>query len=160
MISDIFFKLFRKDPTVKRHLVKSLTWRLLGSIDTALLGWWVTGHLSFGIKIGGLELFTKVLLYFLHERIWHRIHFGMPALFKRQQQKTTKGNHLFKQAFAIQKQQREALNGHKGFTIWLTGLSGSGKSTMLLQRMPGCINTNIILILLMEIIPEWVSTAI
>ena len=31
---------------------------------------------------------------------------------------------------AITRSDRERLNGHKGFTIWFTGLSGSGKSTL------------------------------
>jgi len=36
----------------------------------------------------------------------------------------------------VDRAQREALNGHKSFVVWLTGLSGSGKSTIahLLER--------------------------
>jgi len=31
---------------------------------------------------------------------------------------------------AVTREDREELNGHKGCTVWLTGLSGSGKSTI------------------------------
>jgi adenylylsulfate kinase len=30
----------------------------------------------------------------------------------------------------VSKEERESINGHKGCTVWLTGLSGSGKSTL------------------------------
>lgn len=130
MFLDFIFRPFTKDPTLKRHIVKSLSWRFLGTIDTVLLGFIITGKLSTGIKIGGLELFTKILLYFFHERIWHVIRFGQPAALKRQSVKETSQSNLVKQSFSITRAHREQLNGHPAFTIWLTGLSGSGKSTL------------------------------
>ena len=38
---------------IKRHLVKSITWRVVGTIDTMFLGWLVTGNLKWGLAIGG-----------------------------------------------------------------------------------------------------------
>ena len=58
--------------TVKRHLAKTITWRILGTIDTMLLGWLVTGNLKIGITIGGFEVVTMMILYFLHERVWYK----------------------------------------------------------------------------------------
>jgi uncharacterized membrane protein len=55
-----------------RHIVKTVTWRVIGTIDTILLGWLITGNPATGLKIGGLELFTKMLLYYLHERFWYK----------------------------------------------------------------------------------------
>jgi len=64
--------------TVKRHLAKTITWRILGTIDTMLLGWLVTGNLKIGITIGGFEVVTKMILYFFHERVWYKyINFGL-----------------------------------------------------------------------------------
>lgn len=64
--------------TVKRHLAKTITWRILGTIDTMLLGWIVTGNLKVGLTIGGFEVITKMILYFFHERVWYRyIKFGL-----------------------------------------------------------------------------------
>lgn len=64
--------------TVKRHLAKTITWRILGTIDTMLLGWIVTGNLKIGLTIGGFEVVTKMILYFFHERVWYKyIKFGL-----------------------------------------------------------------------------------
>ena len=131
LITDIFLKLFEKDPTVKRHLLKTVSWRIVGSIDTVLLGWLVTGQINTGAKIGGLELITKMLLYFFHERAWHRVHFGIPTRSNRAEKvKKENASNLFLQSSKISRQQREELNENRSFTIWLTGLSASGKSSI------------------------------
>ena len=57
----------------KRILFKTLSWRFIGTIDTILLSWIITGNIVFGLKIGATEIFTKMILYFFHERIWLRI---------------------------------------------------------------------------------------
>jgi adenylyl-sulfate kinase len=130
MIIDLLQTYVKKDPTIRRHFAKAITWRIIGTMDTILLGFLITGDLPTGIRIGALELFTKVLLYFIHERIWVSVPFGLPEIFKRQRKKTSDDPHLFRQAFAVERGSRERLNGHPAFTIWFTGLSGSGKSTM------------------------------
>ena len=62
----------------KRHLLKTITWRIVGTIDTMILGWLVTGDIKLGLAIGGFEVLTKMLLYFFHERIWYKwIKFGL-----------------------------------------------------------------------------------
>jgi len=55
-----------------RHILKSITWRVVGTIDTVLLGWLITGNLELGLKIGGVEVVTKMVLYYVHERIWYK----------------------------------------------------------------------------------------
>ena len=55
-----------------RHLAKTFTWRIVGTVDTILLGWLITGDPLTGAKIGGLELITKMVLYYFHERAWFR----------------------------------------------------------------------------------------
>jgi len=61
----------------KRHIAKTLTWRVIGTIDTMLLGWLVSGDPMIGIQVGALELFTKMILYYFHERAWYRSKFGI-----------------------------------------------------------------------------------
>lgn len=39
-------------------------------------------------------------------------------------------NNLFQENYSVSRKEREELNGHASFTIWLTGYSGSGKSTI------------------------------
>ena len=131
MVLDLFKNVFVSDPTIKRHLVKSVSWRVLGSLDTLFLGWFVTGQVSVGAQIGALELITKMVFYFVHERVWHRITFGLPTrTSKANKIKQDNEGKLFAQHDLINRTQRELLNGHKAYTIWLTGLSGSGKSTI------------------------------
>jgi uncharacterized membrane protein len=61
-----------QDQSRKRHIVKTITWRIVGTLDTILLSWFITGNLNTGLKIGLAEIVTKMLLYYLHERIWFR----------------------------------------------------------------------------------------
>jgi uncharacterized membrane protein len=62
----------------KRHILKTISWRIIGTIDTIILSWIITGQWKLGLAIGGVEIVTKMILYFLHERIWYKfIKFGV-----------------------------------------------------------------------------------
>jgi len=62
----------------KRHIAKTITWRIIGTIDTIILSWLITGELKLGLAIGGIEVITKMLLYYFHERVWYRwIKYGL-----------------------------------------------------------------------------------
>lgn len=63
--------------TYKRHVMKTITWRLIGTIDTIIIGWIISGDPFIGLKIGSIEVITKMILYFLHERIWYKMKFGI-----------------------------------------------------------------------------------
>ena len=56
----------------KRHLLKAVTWRVVATATTVLIAWSVTGDWTVGLEVGGIELFAKLLLYYLHERFWYR----------------------------------------------------------------------------------------
>lgn len=60
----------------RRSIVKTISWRTIGTIDTILISWLVVGDINFAVTIGGVELFTKMALYFFHERAWNKINFG------------------------------------------------------------------------------------
>ncbi len=59
-----------------RSVVKSLSWRFLGTLDTVLISWLVTGSTGIAFSIGLIELTTKMVLYYCHERIWNVIPWG------------------------------------------------------------------------------------
>lgn len=61
----------------KRHILKTFSWRAIGTLDTIVLGWIITGNPLTGLKIGGAEVVTKMLLYFGHEKLWYRIDYGL-----------------------------------------------------------------------------------
>src|SRR5690606_7250834 len=62
-----------KDNSHKRHIVKAITWRIVGTLDTMLLAWIISGNPLIGLKVGGAEVLTKMLLYYLHERVWYKV---------------------------------------------------------------------------------------
>ena len=64
----------------KRHILKTFTWRGLGTLDTVLFGWLITGNPFTGLKIGGIETVSKMLLYFGHEKLWYKINYGLNRL--------------------------------------------------------------------------------
>lgn len=61
----------------KRHIAKTFTWRAIGTLDTMLLAWWISGNPFTGLKIGLIEVVTKMILYYLHERAWYKYDFGL-----------------------------------------------------------------------------------
>lgn len=60
----------------KRSILKAITWRLTGTLDTFLLSWIITGKPKVAASISVAELITKTLLYYLHERIWNKVKYG------------------------------------------------------------------------------------
>lgn len=66
------------DDSKKRHLAKTISWRAVGTLDTMLLAWIITGDPVTGLQIGFAEVVTKMILYYLHERTWYKIDFGLP----------------------------------------------------------------------------------
>jgi uncharacterized membrane protein len=63
------YKFFMKDSHFK-SLLKGFTWRVLGTLDTMLLAYLFTGNTKMALSIGGTEFFTKICLYYFHERLW------------------------------------------------------------------------------------------
>jgi uncharacterized membrane protein len=59
-----------------RSLLKSISWRIIGTLDTILISYIITGKLAFALSIGGIELVTKMILYVVHERLWNKINWG------------------------------------------------------------------------------------
>ena len=62
----------------KRHIAKTISWRIIGTLDTIILSGLITGSWTTGLTIGGVEVITKMVLYFFHERAWYRFsNFGL-----------------------------------------------------------------------------------
>jgi uncharacterized membrane protein len=60
----------------KRSIAKSISWRILAGIITACVALYMTGQLGFAAKIGLVDTTVKLLIYFVHERIWNKINYG------------------------------------------------------------------------------------
>ena len=63
-----------------RSLAKAVSWRVTGTVDTVLISYLITGQIRWALSIGFVELFTKVALYYAHERLWNKISFGRKPL--------------------------------------------------------------------------------
>lgn len=63
----------RTDKPVKSFL-KSVSWRIVGTIDTMIISYFVTGKVTMAVSIGSVEVITKTILYYFHERAWIHIH--------------------------------------------------------------------------------------
>ena len=62
-----------------RSLLKAVSWRATGTLDTILVSFMLTGRIRLAFSIGCIEFFTKIGLYYVHERIWNRIPSGRSA---------------------------------------------------------------------------------
>lgn len=70
---------YKEDKTSERPLrsiAKTVSWRIVGTLDTIGISWLLTGDVETALAIGSVELVTKMILYFGHERLWNKINFG------------------------------------------------------------------------------------
>lgn len=61
---------------IKRSIVKTISWRVVGTLATVIISYLITGTLALAFSIGGIELVSKMVLYFFHERAWNNIKWG------------------------------------------------------------------------------------
>jgi uncharacterized membrane protein len=59
-----------------RSFAKALTWRTTGTIDTFLVSWLITKQPFVAASIASVEVLTKIVLYYFHERVWNKIKWG------------------------------------------------------------------------------------
>jgi uncharacterized membrane protein len=63
----------RADKPLK-SIMKSVSWRIVGTIDTMVISYFITGRVTIALSIGSVEVLTKTILYYFHERLWAHIH--------------------------------------------------------------------------------------
>jgi uncharacterized membrane protein len=59
-----------------RSVVKTISWRTVGTLDTIIVSYFITGSLVMAASIGSIEVVTKMILYYFHERAWNKLSFG------------------------------------------------------------------------------------
>ena len=69
-------KLLKSGDAHSRSLMKAVSWRTTGTIDTFIISYIVTGKFSVAGTIASVEVITKIALYYMHERIWAIIPWG------------------------------------------------------------------------------------
>ena len=59
-----------------RSVAKAVSWRVIGTLDTLLISFILTGEVVLAASIASIDFITKMFLYFFHERIWNKISWG------------------------------------------------------------------------------------
>jgi uncharacterized membrane protein len=59
-----------------RSFIKAVSWRTVGTLDTFIISFFVTGKVTIAGSIASIEIVTKILIYYLHERAWAIIPWG------------------------------------------------------------------------------------
>jgi Predicted membrane protein len=59
-----------------RSIAKAFSWRLIGTLDTLLVSYLLTGKIMLAASIASVDFVTKLVLYFFHERVWNTIKWG------------------------------------------------------------------------------------
>ncbi len=80
-LRDALFARRRDDPAAgheshARSIVKAVSWRTTGSLDTFILALLITGSGAWAGSIAGAEMVTKIVIYYLHERAWSWVRWG------------------------------------------------------------------------------------
>jgi uncharacterized membrane protein len=63
----------------KRHLAKAVTYRVFGSATTAAIAYLITGNTGLSATVGVVDSLLKIGLYYVHERVWYRVRWGVHA---------------------------------------------------------------------------------
>ena len=65
-------------PQVKRHIAKTISYRIVSTLIGFLIMWWISSSIKIGAAFGMVELVYKPIQYFIHERIWYKfIKYGL-----------------------------------------------------------------------------------
>jgi len=59
-----------------RSITKAISYRVTGTLSTILISFLITGNIKIAASIGLGEVFSKVALYYFHERLWNKIELG------------------------------------------------------------------------------------
>jgi len=62
----------RRGDSNLKTVFKTISWRIVGTLDTMVIAYILTGELTIAASIGSVEVFTKMILYYFHERFWNK----------------------------------------------------------------------------------------
>ena len=59
-----------------RSVLKALSWRVLATLTTIAIAYFIVGDVKVALKIGAVEVVVKMAIYYLHERAWAKVPLG------------------------------------------------------------------------------------
>lgn len=66
-----------KKETHLRSILKSVSWRILATITTIVLVYLFTKSAELAFSIGAIEIISKMIIFYFHERIWNTFKWGV-----------------------------------------------------------------------------------
>lgn len=70
------FQQDRKSERPIRSIAKAFSWRVVGTLDTLIISYILTGKIALAASIASIDFLTKMVLYFFHERVWNLVSWG------------------------------------------------------------------------------------
>ena len=64
----------------RRSFLKVISWRITATLTTMIISFFITGNIDMALKIGVFELTAKIMLQYVHERVWTKIKYGRYAV--------------------------------------------------------------------------------
>jgi len=68
-----------KRSTVETHsrtVLKTVSWRIVATLTTGIIVYIFTKEILLSLGVIGVEGLTKILFYYLHERVWNMVTWG------------------------------------------------------------------------------------
>ena len=59
-----------------RSILKTISWRVVGTLINGMVIWAITGKAGLGIIVSLVDVTIKIFVYYAHERAWNRVGFG------------------------------------------------------------------------------------
>ena len=53
-----------------RSVSKGISWRIIATITTVTIVFLITGRIDTALEIGAIEVAAKIIIYYVHERVW------------------------------------------------------------------------------------------
>ncbi|MEN8764329.1 MAG: DUF2061 domain-containing protein [Wenyingzhuangia sp.] len=74
--TDLSYRQSASSDSPVRSVIKAVSWRCVGTIDTLVVSWFVVEDVATASAIASIDFVTKMILYFFHERAWNSIKWG------------------------------------------------------------------------------------
>ena len=56
-----------------RSILKALSWRIVATLTTGIIAYFITGEIDTAVAIGSIEFVLKFGIYYVHERAWQLV---------------------------------------------------------------------------------------
>lgn len=62
--------------TKTRSVIKTISWRITGTLCTFLISWAILGDIKTSSAIAFIQLTFNTIIFYFHERLWNIVKWG------------------------------------------------------------------------------------